>query len=120
MWREKPERWSPRCGGIPCLYGRGQDPYGAYGLSADQGRPLRHAAAETAGCGFPLRRSQTGGGPGKRHESHQCGGHFPICGRPGHGRGAPDAGMQRSPVRRAARVSMGTVIPGALGPFLDR
>ena len=90
-----------RCGGIP--------------VYTAEARIL--TAAETAGCGFPLRRGQTGGGPGKRYESHQCGGHFPVCGRLGHGRGAPDAGMQRSPVPAGRTGQHGHSVPGALDLF---
>lgn len=93
----------------PRLYGRGQDPYGAYGLSADQGCPLRHAAAEAAGCGFPLRWGQTGGGPGKRHESTNVGAIFRSAAALGMDAVLLTPGCSDPLYRRAARVSMGTV-----------
>lgn len=107
-----------RCGGIPVYTAEARILTELTGFQLTRGVLCAMRAAEAAGCGFPLRRGQTGGGPGKRHESHQCGGHFPVCGRPGHGRGAPDAGMQRSPVSRAGRTGQhGHSVPGCPGLF---
>lgn len=106
-----------RCGGIPVYTAEARILTELTGFQLTRGVLCAMRRRQAAGCGFPLRRGQTGGGPGKRHESHQCGGHFPVCGRPGHGRGAPDAGMQRSPVPAGRTGQHGHSVPGALDLF---
>ena len=103
-----------RCGDVP-VYGGNAHPDPAHGLPADAGDALRHAAAQAAGAEGNSRCLPPGGGAGKRHEPHQCRGHFPQRGCSGHGCGAADLRLHRPSLSPQRPGEYGHGFSGALG-----